>query len=396
MYQLTLIFFLPVRLIFKFETFDGLIITIKKEAERRIEEVKAKLADMKHGESLIREEVTEDDIAAVVSKWTGIPVSRMMQSERQKLLHLEDELHKRVVGQEMAITALADAVRRNRAGLQDAKRPIGSFIFLGTTGVGKTELAKALAEFLFDDESLMTRIDMSEYQERHSVSRLIGAPPGYVGYDEGGQLTEAVRRKPYSVVLLDEIEKAHPDVFNILLQVLDDGRLTDNKGRVVDFKNTIIIMTSNIGSRQLKDFGRGIGFGSQNMEGNSEYARGVVQKALKNAFSPEFLNRIDDIIMFNPLTKEDIYKIIDIELKSLFKRVNDLGLVITISKEAKDFIIEKGYDPQYGARPLKRAIQKYLEDELAEVIIKGVAEGTELDVGYDKENDKLMIAEKEK
>ena len=300
-----------------------------------------------------------------------------------------------VVGQKEAIEKIVKAIHRNRAGLKDPNRPIGSFIFLGPTGVGKTQLAKVLARYLFDTEDALIRIDMSEYMEKFAVSRLVGAPPGYVGYEEGGQLTEKVRRKPYSVVLLDEIEKAHPDVFNILLQLLDDGQLTDSLGRKVDFKNTIVIMTSNIGSRQLKDFGRGIGFGSQNMEGNNEYARGVVQKALKNAFSPEFLNRIDDIIMFNPLTKEDIYKIIDIELKSLFKRVNDLGLVITISKEAKDFIIEKGYDPQYGARPLKRAIQKYLEDELAEVIIKGIAEGTELDVGYDKENDKLIITEKE-
>ena len=256
-------------------------------------------------------------------------------------------------------------------------------------------MAKVLARYLFDTEDALIRIDMSEYMEKFAVSRLVGAPPGYVGYEEGGQLTEKVRRKPYSVVLLDEIEKAHPDVFNILLQLLDDGQLTDSLGRKVDFKNTIVIMTSNIGSRQLKDFGRGIGFGSQDMGGDNDYARGVVQKALKNAFSPEFLNRIDDIIMFNSLSKEDIYKIIDIELKSLFKRVNDLGLIITITKEAKDFIIEKGYDPQYGARPLKRAIQKYLEDELAEVIIKGIPEGTELDVDYDKAEDKLIIREKE-
>ncbi|MFR5659546.1 MAG: AAA family ATPase, partial [Butyricimonas faecihominis] len=317
------------------------------------------------------------------------------QTEGMKLLQMHDELSESVVGQKEAVEKIVKAIHRNRAGLKDPNRPIGSFIFLGPTGVGKTQLAKVLARYLCDTEDALIRIDMSEYMEKFAVSRLVGAPPGYVGYEEGGQLTEKVRRKPYSVVLLDEIEKAHPDVFNILLQLLDDGQLTDSLGRKVDFKNTIVIMTSNIGSRQLKDFGRGIGFGSQNMEENSEYARGVVQKALKNAFSPEFLNRIDDIIMFNPLTKEDIYKIIDIELKSLFKRVNDLGLVITISKEAKDFIIEKGYDPQYGARPLKRAIQKYLEDELAEVIIKGIAEGTELDVGYDKENDKLIITEKE-
>ena len=364
------------------------------DLEKKLEEEKKK-ADEGKDARLLKEEVGEEEIAEVISGWTGIPVSKLVESEREKLLKLPEILHKRVIGQDEGVQAVAEAVLRARAGLKDEKRPIGSFIFLGPTGVGKTELAKALSEALFDSEKNMIRIDMSEYMEKHSVSRLVGAPPGYVGYDEGGQLTEAVRRKPYSVILFDEIEKAHPDVFNILLQLLDDGQLTDSLGRKVDFKNTIVIMTSNIGSRQLKDFGRGIGFGSQNMEGNSEYARGVVQKALKNAFSPEFLNRIDDIIMFNPLTKEDIYKIIDIELKSLFKRVNDLGLVITISKEAKDFIIEKGYDPQYGARPLKRAIQKYLEDELAEVIIKGIAEGTELDVGYDKENDKLIITEKE-
>ena len=365
---------------------------VRNLGRKSLDEVKKKLADMKHGESLIREEVTSDDIAAVVSKWTGIPVNRMMQSERTKLLHLEEELHKRVVGQEVAIAALADAVRRNRAGLQDARRPIGSFIFLGTTGVGKTELAKALAEFLFDDETQMTRIDMSEYQEKHSVSRLIGAPPGYIGYDEGGQLTEAVRRKPYSVVLLDEIEKAHPDVFNILLQLLDDGQLTDSLGRRVDFKNTIIIMTSNIGSRQLKDFGRGIGFSREDRVNDKDYARGVVQKALKNAFAPEFLNRIDDVIVFNALTKEDIHKIIDIELKGLMKRVGDLGYVVEISEEAREFLTEKGYDPQYGARPLKRAIQKYLEDELAEVIIKGtVPEGGVLKVDCDKEHDRVIV-----
>ena len=362
---------------------------LQKELE--IEEDKLKDRDL----SLVHENVTDEEIAKIISRWTGIPVAKLSESERNKTLHLDEELHKRVVGQDDGVTKVTEAIIRSKAGIKDPTKPIGSFLFLGPTGVGKTELAKALAASLFDDESNMVRLDMSEYMEKYSVSRLIGAPPGYVGYDEGGQLTEAVRRKPYCVVLFDEIEKAHPDVFNVLLQVLDDGRITDSMGKTVDFKNTIVIMTSNIGSRQLKDFGRGIGFGSQNMEGNSEYARGVVQKALKNAFSPEFLNRIDDIIMFNPLTKEDIYKIIDIELKSLFKRVNDLGLVITISKEAKDFIIEKGYDPQYGARPLKRAIQEYLEDELAEVIIKGIAEGTELDVGYDKENDKLIITEKE-
>jgi len=339
--------------------------------------------------------VTEEHIAEVVAMMTGVPVQRIAKTEGMKLLQMHDELSESVVGQKEAIEKIVKAIHRNRAGLKDPNRPIGSFIFLGPTGVGKTQLAKVLARYLFDTEDALIRIDMSEYMEKFAVSRLVGAPPGYVGYEEGGQLTEKVRRKPYSVVLLDEIEKAHPDVFNILLQMLDDGQLTDSLGRKIDFKNTIVIMTSNIGSRQLKDFGRGIGFGSQDMTDNGDYAKGIVQKALKNAFSPEFLNRIDDIVMFNSLSKEDIYKIIDIELKGLFKRVNDLGLVITISKEAKDFIIEKGYDPQYGARPLKRAIQKYLEDELAEVIIKGVAESTELDVEYNKADDKIIIKEKE-
>lgn len=338
-----------------------------KEAEQRIEEVKAKLADMKNGESLIREEVTADDIATVVSKWTGIPVNRMMQSERQKLLSLEQELHKRVVGQDVAIAALADAVRRNRAGLQDAKRPIGSFIFLGTTGVGKTELAKALAEFLFDDESQMTRIDMSEYQERHSVSRLIGAPPGYVGYDEGGQLTEAVRRKPYSVILLDEIEKAHPDVFNILLQVLDDGRLTDNKGRVVDFKNTIIIMTSNIGAHliqeKLKDLNE------KNREDVLEKTNAEVYELLKQTIRPEFLNRIDEVIMFTPLQKSEIVDIVRLQINTVNKMLYHNGLVLEVTDKAVEWIAAEGYDPQFGARPVKRMIQRTLLNDLSKQIL---------------------------
>lgn len=338
-----------------------------KEAEERIEEVKKKLADMKHGESLIREEVTADDIAAVVSKWTGIPVNRMMQSERAKLLSLEDELHKRVVGQDVAIAALADAVRRNRAGLQDAKRPIGSFIFLGTTGVGKTELAKALAEFLFDDETLMTRIDMSEYQEKHSVSRLIGAPPGYVGYDEGGQLTEAVRRKPYSVVLLDEIEKAHPDVYNILLQVLDDGRLTDNKGRVVDFKNTIIIMTSNIGAHIIQDKLKGLD--EKNRDEVLEQTNREVYELLKQTIRPEFLNRIDEVIMFTPLQKSEIVDIVRLQLKSLGKMLSSNGIAIEITDKAVEWIAEEGYDPQFGARPVKRVIQRNLLNDLSKQIL---------------------------
>ena len=362
-----------------------------KEAERRIEEVKAKLADMKHGNSLIREEVTEDDIAAVVSKWTGIPVNRMMQSERQKLLHLEDELHKRVVGQEMAITALADAVRRNRAGLQDAKRPIGSFIFLGTTGVGKTELAKALAEFLFDDESLMTRIDMSEYQERHSVSRLIGAPPGYVGYDEGGQLTEAVRRKPYSVVLLDEIEKAHPDVFNILLQVLDDGRLTDNKGRVVDFKNTIIIMTSNIGAHIIQERLKGID--ENNRDEVLDKTNHEVYEMLKQTIRPEFLNRIDEIIMFAPLKKSEIVDIVRLQFNGVKKMLENNGIAIEITDKAVQWLAEAGYDPQFGARPVKRVIQRTLLNDLSkQILAEEVSKDSRIMV--DVKDDKIVFENK--
>lgn len=338
-----------------------------KEAEEHIEEVKKKLSEMKHGESLIREEVTADDIASVVSKWTGIPVNRMMQSERAKLLSLEDELHKRVVGQDVAIAALADAVRRNRAGLQDAKRPIGSFIFLGTTGVGKTELAKALAEFLFDDETLMTRIDMSEYQEKHSVSRLIGAPPGYVGYDEGGQLTEAVRRKPYSVILLDEIEKAHPDVFNILLQVLDDGRLTDNKGRVVDFKNTIIIMTSNIGAHIIQDKLKGLD--GKNRDEVLDQTNRDVFELLKQTIRPEFLNRIDEVIMFTPLQKSEIVQIVGLQLQFLCEMLAGNGITIEIKEKAVEWIAEEGYDPQFGARPVKRVIQRNLLNDLSKQIL---------------------------
>lgn len=338
-----------------------------KEAEEHIEVLKQKLAERKSGESLIREEVTADDIAAVVSRWTGIPVNRMMQSERQKLLSLEQQLHRRVVGQDVAIAALADAVRRNRAGLQDAKRPIGSFIFLGTTGVGKTELAKALAEFLFDDESQMTRIDMSEYQERHSVSRLIGAPPGYVGYDEGGQLTEAVRRKPYSVILLDEIEKAHPDVFNILLQVLDDGRLTDNKGRVVDFKNTIIIMTSNIGAHiiqeKLKDLN------DKNRDEVLEKTNTEVYELLKQTIRPEFLNRIDEVIMFTPLQKSEIVDIVRLQINSVNKMLSDNGIVLEVTDKAVEWIAGEGYDPQFGARPVKRIIQRVLLNDLSKQIL---------------------------
>ena len=336
--------------------------------------------------------VDEEQVAEVVAMMTGVPVKRIAKTEGMKLLQMHDELAGSVIGQNEAIEKIVKAIHRNRAGLKDPNRPIGSFIFLGPTGVGKTQLAKVLAKYLFDTDDALIRIDMSEYMEKFAVSRLVGAPPGYVGYEEGGQLTETVRRKPYSVILLDEIEKAHPDVFNILLQLLDDGQLTDSLGRRVDFKNTIVIMTSNIGSRQLKDFGRGIGFGREDRSTDSDYAKGVVQKALKTAFAPEFLNRIDDVIIFNALTKENIHQIIDIELKGLMKRVKDLGYSVKVSDAAKEFLTEKGYDPQYGARPLKRAIQKYLEDELAEVIIKGnVPEGEVLEVDCDKEHDKVVV-----
>ena len=318
---------------------------------------------------MVKEEVTADDIADVVSRWTGIPVSKMVQSEREKLLHLEEELHKRVIGQDEAIQAVSDAVRRSRAGLQDPRRPIGSFIFLGSTGVGKTELAKALADYLFDDETLMTRIDMSEYQEKHSVSRLIGAPPGYVGYDEGGQLTEAVRRKPYSVVLFDEIEKAHPDVFNILLQVLDDGHLTDNKGRTVNFKNTIIIMTSNLGSHLIQEKFEKINF--VNHDEVVEEAKNLVLTMLKQTIRPEFLNRIDEIIMFTPLNENEIKDIVRLQLNGVERMLNDAGIKLNITDKAVDFIASAGFDAEFGARPVKRAIQRHLLNELSKKILGG-------------------------
>ena len=330
--------------------------------EEDIKRIQEQLKSTQGGEAMIREEVTADDIAEVVSRWTGIPVSRMMQSEREKLLHLEEELHKRVIGQDEAITAVSDAVRRSRAGLQDPKRPIASFIFLGTTGVGKTELAKALAEYLFNDESMMTRIDMSEYQEKFSVTRLIGAPPGYVGYDEGGQLTEAVRRKPYSVVLFDEVEKAHPDVFNVLLQVLDDGRITDSQGRTVDFKNTIIIMTSNLGSQELLEGIEADGSISTECENR-------VMDELKGHFRPEFLNRLDEIIMFKPLTKDNIGHIITLLMADLNKRLVDKEITVELTDTAKQFITDNGYDPVYGARPLKRYLQKHVETLAAKLIL---------------------------
>ena len=340
-----------------------------KQKEEEIREVQEKLKTMQGASAMIKEEVDSEDIADVVSRWTGIPVSKMMQSEKEKLLHLESELHTRVIGQEEAISAIADAVRRSRAGLQDPKRPIGSFIFLGTTGVGKTELAKALAEYLFDDENMMTRIDMSEYQEKFSATRLIGAPPGYVGYDEGGQLTEAIRRKPYSVVLFDEIEKAHPDVFNILLQVLDDGRLTDNKGRVVNFKNTIIIMTSNMGSSLIRE-----NFEKMTPETHDQVVDETkiqVLELLKKTIRPEFLNRIDDIIMFTPLNEEEIRKIVTLQLDGVKKMLAQNGIALDFTDAALAFISDKGFDPQFGARPVKRVIQKYVLNELSKELLGG-------------------------
>ncbi|MXV50953.1 AAA domain-containing protein [Pedobacter sp. HMF7647] len=340
--------------------------------------------------------VSEDNVAEVVSMMTGIPVQRVGQTDSQKLLAMTDTIKDKIIGQDDAIKKLTKAIQRTRAGLKDPKKPIGSFIFLGPTGVGKTELAKELARFMFDSEDSLIQIDMSEYMEKFAVSRLVGAPPGYVGYEEGGQLTEKVRRKPYSVVLLDEIEKAHPDVFNILLQVLDEGQLTDSLGRKVDFRNTIVIMTSNIGARQLKDFGQGVGFTTNAKALQAEtHSRSVIENALKRAFAPEFLNRIDDVIVFNSLGKEEIFKIIDIELKSLFDRVHSLGYKIVLTDEAKDFIADKGYDSNFGARPLKRAIQKYLEDPIAEEILKGeMTEGDTMEVGFDKETSEIKISGK--
>ena len=338
-----------------------------KTLQQEIETIKQQLSDTQGAEGMVREEVTADDIAEVVSRWTGIPVTKMLQSEREKLLHLEEELHHRVIGQEEAITAVSVAVRRSRAGMQDPKRPIASFIFLGTTGVGKTELAKALAEYLFNDETMLTRIDMSEYQEKFSVSRLIGAPPGYVGYDEGGQLTEAVRRKPYSVVLFDEIEKAHPDVFNILLQVLDDGRLTDNKGRTVNFKNTIIIMTSNMGSNLIQQ--KMATINDENREEVIDDTKYEVMEMLKKTIRPEFLNRIDETIMFLPLNKEEIAQVVELQLNSVKKMLTAQGFDLQWTSKAVNFLTEVGYDPEFGARPVKRAIQRYVLNDLSKKIL---------------------------
>lgn len=343
-----------------------------REAEQKIDALQKELELAGANGSMIKEEVDAQDVAEVVSKWTGVPVTRMLASEREKLLNMERELHRRVVGQQEAIEVISDAVRRSRAGLSDGRRPIGSFIFLGTTGVGKTELAKALAEFLFNDENMMTRIDMSEYQERHAVSRLIGAPPGYVGYDEGGQLTEAVRRKPYSVVLLDEIEKAHPDVFNILLQVLDDGRLTDNKGRTVDFRNTIIIMTSNMGSHLIQDrFAKAIEEGGEVPMQTVEQTRDEVVELLKATLKPEFLNRIDEIVMFTPLSRGEVEQIVDLQLRSVEKMLSANGIRFEVTKAARAWIAEAGYDPMFGARPVKRTIQRYVINDLSRRILAG-------------------------
>ncbi|UCG27387.1 MAG: ATP-dependent Clp protease ATP-binding subunit, partial [Bacteroidales bacterium] len=343
--------------------------------------------------SLNRETVDEEKVAEVVAMMTGVPVQRIAQAEGVRLLKMNDELTESVIGQDEAIQKVVKSIQRNRAGLKDPNKPIGTFIFLGPTGVGKTQLAKVLANYLFETVENLIRIDMSEYMEKFSVSRLVGAPPGYVGYEEGGQLTEKVRRKPYAVVLLDEIEKAHPEVFHILLQVLDEGQLTDSLGRRVDFRNTIVIMTSNIGTRQLKDFGQGIGFDTQAKDQTRDaHAKSVIQKALKQTFAPEFLNRIDDVVIFNSLSRAHIHKIIDIELRGLYERINTLGYQIKLSPAAKDFIAEKGYDIQFGARPLKRAIQKYLEDPMAEVIIKSsLKEGDTISVGFNKKKEEITI-----
>ncbi|MDY0906268.1 ATP-dependent Clp protease ATP-binding subunit [Pedobacter sp. CFBP9032] len=361
-----------------------------------IEELDKAKAEWEAETKTKRYEVSEDNVAEVVAMMTGIPVQRVGQTDSQKLLNMFDKVAEKIIGQDDAIKKLTKAIQRTRAGLKDPKKPIGSFIFLGPTGVGKTELAKELARFMFDSDDSLIQIDMSEYMEKFAVSRLVGAPPGYVGYEEGGQLTEKVRRKPYAVILLDEIEKAHPDVFNILLQVLDEGQLTDSLGRKVDFRNTIIIMTSNIGARQLKDFGQGVGFSTTAKTNQAEsHSRGVIEGALKRAFAPEFLNRVDDVVVFNSLGKEEIFRIIDIELKALFGRVHGLGYEIELTENAKEYIAEKGFDSNFGARPLKRAIQKYLEDPIAEEILKGeLSEGDVLEIDYEKETELISIKQR--
>jgi ATP-dependent Clp protease ATP-binding subunit ClpC len=374
----------------------------KYEEAARLRDSEKQLLEQLEGAKRAWEEETKtqrytvdlEDVSQVVAMMSGIPVTRIAQAETTRLIKMPEELSGKVIGQDDAVKKVVKAIQRNRAGLKDPNKPIGTFIFLGPTGVGKTELAKVLSRYLFDTEDALIRIDMSEYMEKFAVSRLIGAPPGYVGYEEGGQLTEKVRRKPYSIVLLDEIEKAHPDVFNLLLQVLDDGQLTDSLGRKVDFKNTIIIMTSNIGSRQLKDFGQGVGFSTASKNNQAdEHARGVIENSLKKAFAPEFLNRIDDVVIFNGLSKEDIFKIIDLELEHLYKRVNELGYKVKLSDDAKEFLTDKGYDSNFGARPLKRAIQKYVEDPMAEEIIKGeLSEGDTIELIKDPESEGLKVS----
>lgn len=363
-----------------------LLLALEAEEERWQKEIKEK-----------PELVDEEKIAEVVAMISGVPVQRIAQAEGQRLLEMREEIKEKVIGQDEAVNKIVKAIQRNRVGLKDPNKPIGTFMFLGPTGVGKTHLAKKLAEFLFDSTENLIRVDMSEYMEKFNVSRLVGAPPGYVGYEEGGQLTEKVRRRPYSVVLLDEIEKAHPDVFNILLQILDEGHITDSLGRRIDFKNTILIMTSNIGTRQLKDFGRGIGFHTGNDLTDAEYSRNIIQKALNKAFAPEFLNRVDDIVMFDQLSRESIYKIIDLELKGLYKRIGDLGYKMELTEAAKEYIATKGYDVQFGARPLKRAIQKYIEDEMAEQILRsGVTEGDTILIDFDSEKQQIIMNTKDK
>ncbi|HLU51143.1 MAG TPA: ATP-dependent Clp protease ATP-binding subunit, partial [Flavobacteriaceae bacterium] len=365
-----------------------------RDDEKKLEKELAIAQEEWENESkLHRVTVTEDNVAEVVSMISGVPVHRIAQTELNKLSELPNSIKGKVIGQDEAVNKVVRAIQRNRAGLKDPNKPIGSFIFLGQTGVGKTQLAKVLAKELFDSENALIRIDMSEYMEKFAISRLIGAPPGYVGYEEGGQLTEKIRRKPYAVVLLDEIEKAHPDVFNLLLQVLDDGYLTDSLGRKIDFRNTILIMTSNIGARKLKDFGQGVGFGTAaKLSQADENAKSVIENALKKAFAPEFLNRVDDVMVFNPLDKEDIRKIIEIELEKLFERIKDLGYNLKLTESAKDFIAEKGFDKEYGARPLKRAIQKYIEDALAEEIISSnLQEGDSIQMDTSKDGTELKI-----
>ena len=368
-----------------------------EEAARLRDQEKKLIEDLEKAKILWEEEaktkrytVSEEDVADVVAMMTGIPVTKVAQGESSKLLHMEQDLQKVLIGQDDAITKLVKAIKRSRLGLKDPNKPIGSFLFLGPTGVGKTELAKALARYMFDSEEALIRVDMSEYMEKFTVSRLVGAPPGYVGYEEGGQLTEKVRRKPYSVILLDEIEKAHPDVFNILLQVLDDGILTDGLGRRIDFKNTVIIMTSNVGAREVKDMGAGVGFRT-NANANNDRIKSLIEGALKRVFRPEFLNRVDDVVFFQSLEKESIFKIIDLQLQAVFKRITEMGYHVSLTEEAKEFIADKGFDKQFGARPLQRAIQKYLEDPIADEILKGLAEGDNIVAGYNKEDDQITI-----